>query len=62
MKDDPKYCPVMNFLCPQGEKKAKECRLRFDEGYDPVRNIRDFDILCCSYQRSEEIDEDNPVV
>ena len=61
-KDDPKYCPVMNILCPQGEQKAKECRLRFEEDYDPVRNIRDFDILCCSYQRTKEIDDSPPVV
>jgi hypothetical protein len=62
VKEDPKYCPVMNILCPQGEKKARECRLRFEDDYDPVRNLRDFDILCCSYQRSEEIDKSTPTL
>ncbi len=62
VKDDPKFCPVMNTLCPQGENKARECRLRFESDYDPVRNLRDFDILCCSYFRSEEIDKSTPVV
>jgi len=61
-KDDPKYCPVMNILCPQGEDKARECRLRFEEDYDPIRKVRDFGILCCSYQRSEEMDENIPKV
>ena len=61
-KEDPKYCPVMNILCPEGEKKAKECRLRYEEDFDPVRNLRDFDILCCSYHRTEEIDKSSPVV
>ncbi len=62
IKDDPKFCPVMNILCPQGEHKARECRLRFEADYDPVRNLRDFDILCCSYQRSEEIEQSTPKV
>lgn len=62
LQDNPKFCPVMNILCPQGEKKAAECRLRFEEDYDPVRNIRDFDILCCSYHRSEEISKDTPTL
>jgi hypothetical protein len=62
VKEDPKYCPVMNILCPQGENKARECRLRFEEDFDPVRNLRDFDILCCSYQRTEEIDKSIPTM
>ena len=62
IKDDPKFCPVMNMLCPQGKKKALECRLRFETDFDPVRNLRDFDILCCSYQRTEEIDDSAPIV
>lgn len=61
-KDDPRYCPVMNILCPQGEEKAHECRLRFEEEYDPIRKVRDFGILCCSYQRSEEMDNNIPKV
>ncbi|GAB4381086.1 MAG: hypothetical protein Kow0042_31510 [Calditrichia bacterium] len=61
-KDDPRFCPVMNALCPQGEEKALECRMRFEIEYDPIRNIRDFTILCCAYQRSEEVDQSPPIV
>ena len=61
-KDNSKYCPVMNMLCPQGEQKAYECRLRYETDFDPIRNIRDFDILCCSYYRTQEVDESSPVV
>ena len=50
-KEDPRFCPVKNDLCPQGIEKAKECWLRFEMDYDPIRNIRDFDIICCSYQK-----------
>ncbi len=62
IEEDPKYCPIMDILCPQGEKKASECRLRYQEGYDPIRSIRDFGILCCSYQRYEEMENDTPKV
>lgn len=61
-KEDSRFCPVMNMLCPQGEEKARECRVRFDTDYDPIRNIRDFDILCCSYFRTEEVEDSPPIV
>jgi hypothetical protein len=61
-KEDPRFCPVMNGLCPQGEEKARECRVRFETDFDPVRNIRDFDILCCSYYRTSEVEDSTPVV
>jgi hypothetical protein len=51
-KEDPRFCPVKNDLCPQGIEKAKECRFRFEIDFDPIRNIRDFDIFCCSYQKT----------
>jgi hypothetical protein len=62
VKEDPKYCPVMNMQCPQGEEKAQECRIRYQENFDPIRNIRDFDILCCSYIRTKEVDDTTPVL
>ncbi len=62
LKDDPCYCPVMNMVCPQGIEKALECRVRFEADFDPIRNLRDFEILCCSYQRTEEVDESPPLV
>lgn len=62
MKEDPKYCPVMNMLCPQGEEKAHECRIRYEENFDPIKNIRDYDILCCSYRRTKEVDDTTPVL
>lgn len=62
IKDDPRYCPAMNNLCPQGENKAGECRKRFEIDFDPIRNFRDFDILCCSYFRTSEIDDTTPLV
>lgn len=62
IKDNPQFCPVMNMLCPQGEGKAGECRRRFEEDYDPIRNIRDFDILCCSYHRTDQVEDSPPIV
>ncbi len=62
IKEDPRYCPVMDMICPQGVKKALECRTRFEAGFDPIRNLRDFEILCCSYRRTDEIQEDPALV
>ncbi len=62
IKEDPRFCPVMDMLCPQGKEKAEECRLRYEYTYDPIRNIRDFEILCCSYHRTDEIDENTQIV
>lgn len=61
-KEDPRFCPVMNMLCPQGENKAMECRERYETDYDPIRNLRDFDILCCSYQRNDQVKDSPPIV
>ncbi len=62
INEDPRFCPVMSMLCPQGEEKAHECRTRYEEDFDPVRNFRDFDIYCCSYERTQQIDEGAPIV
>ena len=62
VENDARFCPVMNMLCPQGEEKAHECRVRYETEYDPVRNIRDFDILCCSYHRTKEVEDSSPIV
>ncbi|MFZ0390865.1 MAG: hypothetical protein WAN36_10445 [Calditrichia bacterium] len=61
-KEHKDFCPVMNLLCPQGEEKAMQCRMRFETDYDPVRNFRDFEIICCSHQRTREIDDSSPIV
>ncbi|GAB4330160.1 MAG: hypothetical protein Kow0037_05680 [Calditrichia bacterium] len=61
-QEDPRFCPVMNMLCPQGEDKARECRVRYETDYDPIRNLRDFDILCCSYQRTDQVQDSPPIV
>ncbi len=60
--DHPEYCPVMDMLCPQGVEKAMQCRVRFEANFDPIRNIRDFDILCCSYDRAQEVEDTPPIV
>lgn len=62
LKEDPRFCPVMDMLCPQGKDKAQECRTRYETDYDPVRNLRDFDILCCSYHRTDEVQDSPPIV
>jgi len=62
LRDDPRFCPVMNMLCPQGEEKASECRLRWERDFDPIRNLRDFGILCCSYFRTREVEDSPPIV
>ena len=48
------YCPVMDMLCPQGSAKAQECRTRFETEFDPVRNLRDFELFCCAMERTAE--------
>jgi len=61
-KDHPHYCPVMDMLCPQAEEKAQECQMRFEADYDPIKNFRDFDIICCSHRRTEQVEENTPLV
>lgn len=46
-------CPVMDMVCPQGNTKAQECRARFETDFDPVRNLRDFELFCCATERTE---------
>jgi hypothetical protein len=61
-QDHPEFCPVMNMLCPQGEDSARECRVRFEGDFNPLSSFRDFDIICCSYKGTEEIDRNSPLV
>jgi len=59
------YCPVMECECPQGKEAAQECQRRFYGDFNPLLNWNDMAIICCSYQRREELknlDELPPLV
>lgn len=47
------HCPLLEFPCPRGEARADECCLRFTEGFDPMHNERDLEMLKCAARRAE---------
>lgn len=47
-------CPVTERVCPEGKSDAGVCNERFNNGFDPVENIRDFAMICCAMDHDKQ--------
>ena len=54
-KDD--LCPVREFPCPQGQETAAECQEQYENDFNPMQNLHDFELLRCANDRAREREE-----
>ena len=47
-------CPVREFPCPQGQDTAAECQEQFENDFNPMQNLHDFELLRCANERARE--------